>query len=177
MKEEIWKEIFINPRYEVSTYGKVRSIDRTIGITEDENRFYKSRIMKSYTPKNRYEQVNLAGDVRTVHSLVATAFVDKPISDIKLEVNHIDFDKTNNYYENLEWVTHVENIKIRHESGRSAKGSKNGASKLKEEDISVIRQLILKGYTYKVIAKRYNVGITTIYNVNKNSNYWKHLNV
>lgn len=40
--------------------------------------------------------------------MVAETFLRKP-NDPTITVNHIDFDKTNNKVENLEWVTSSEN--------------------------------------------------------------------
>jgi hypothetical protein len=57
-----------------------------------------------------------------VHRLVALLFVDKPerhkeISFDELQVNHIDGDKLNNVWDNLEWVTGEENMKHAREHG------------------------------------------------------------
>lgn len=43
-----------------------------------------------------------------VHRLVAIAFINRNID--WLQVNHIDWDHSNNYVSNLEWVTIYENI-------------------------------------------------------------------
>ena len=50
------------------------------------------------------------------HILVCNCFVGlKPGPDY--QVNHKDFYRNNNYYENLEWLTLVENVKYSHQAG------------------------------------------------------------
>lgn len=51
-----------------------------------------------------------------VHILVAKAFVSNP--DSKPEVNHKDFDRRNPNADNLEWVTHKENVEYSYSAGR-----------------------------------------------------------
>ena len=44
-----------------------------------------------------------------IHRLVAETFIDNP--NKKEQVNHKDFNKSNNIVENLEWVSKIENLK------------------------------------------------------------------
>ena len=74
---------------------------------------YKSnKFLKPILTRNGYCQVNLYKDGKIkreyIHRLVAFAFLDNPnnLSD----VNHIDEDKTNNNVNNLEWLSHKDNI-------------------------------------------------------------------
>lgn len=60
-----------------------------------------------------------------VHRLIAMAFVPNPLG-LK-EVNHIDGNKENNHYSNLEWCTRSYNISHCYKLGfRSSKGERNG---------------------------------------------------
>lgn len=98
--EEIWVVIEDWPNYEVSNRGQIFSIPR-------------NRVLK-ISLNDGYPHVNLNnGDFwrfLPVHRLVAFAFVDGWFEGAV--VNHKDGIKTNNYAENLEWVTHGE--KMRH---------------------------------------------------------------
>lgn len=70
------------------------------------------RAMKQSIGSHGYKVVNLRIDGKSslccVHRLVAIAHIDA-IEDKPL-VNHIDGNKLNNHRDNLEWVTHSENI-------------------------------------------------------------------
>jgi hypothetical protein len=68
--------------------------------------------MKQYSDKDGYALVNKSVRGKTinfkVHRLVAEIYIPNP--ENKRCVNHIDGNKTNNKVENLEWVTHSENM-------------------------------------------------------------------
>lgn len=46
-----------------------------------------------------------------IHQIVARQFINNDDKEHKVQVNHIDGDKTNNHVENLEWVTAKENMR------------------------------------------------------------------
>ena len=97
---EIWKSILdYEGLYEVSNYGRVRSVYR-----------YK-RILKPMISNSGYERVDLFKNKNrkqfSVHRLVALTFIDNP--EGKEIVNHKDENKLNNHMDNLEWVTNKEN--------------------------------------------------------------------
>lgn len=65
------------------------------------------------------------------------------------EVNHKDFDRMNYNADNLEWITHVENIKYSAQNNpewtKSRQGIKNGRATFTEEKVKNIRNLYDNG--------------------------------
>ena len=119
--EELWKQIDgYEGYYEVSNTGLVRSIGRNV-IRSDGVVHHRVGKNKKPTPnKDGYLTVKLSKngvDTRvTIHSLVAAAFVDGYFDGA--EVNHKDFNRTNNNASNLEWVSHGDNVRYTIEAGR-----------------------------------------------------------
>ena len=110
--KEIWKAIAgYEGLYEVSNFGRVRSIDRYVPHKTFGKKFCKGYMMATHINNAGYVTVNLCKINRyrsfDIHRLVAIAFLDNP--DGLPEVNHIDENKKNNHVENLEWVTKSEN--------------------------------------------------------------------
>lgn len=72
--------------------------------------------------KSGYYEIALKDDegikhYALIHRLVAEAFCPKPDEEDDLEVNHIDGNKGNNCADNLEWITHGENLRHAYETG------------------------------------------------------------
>ena len=104
MKEE-WKQVELDTRYEVSTYGRVRSNIR------------KGRILKQVN-QNGYRAVTIKGKLIKIHRLVAMAFLDlTPSSPRNIVVMHLDDDKTNNLLSNLSVARQYENMSYRSKRG------------------------------------------------------------
>lgn len=127
--EEIWKDIEgYEGLYQVSNLGRVKSFYAKNGRLS-----IQSHILKPKIDKYGYLKLTLCKDKNykyvTVHRLVATTFIDN--LENKPEVNHKDGNKLNNYVNNLEWVTGLENIHHAFDTGLTKKTPLNNPKSIK----------------------------------------------
>lgn len=130
---EIWRPIVGFERaYEVSNLGNVRSLDRVILKSNGVLQRRKGRTCNLNTDADGYITVKLNSNgtskTRRVHRLVYEAFCGHIGADI--EIDHIDFDRANNAIENLQALTHTENVARTVLAGRNyaAQNYMNGPS-------------------------------------------------
>tara|TARA_R110000851_G_C12968055_1_gene555022 strand:- start:322 stop:876 length:555 start_codon:yes stop_codon:yes gene_type:complete len=100
--------------YEASKDGSLRSIDRFVKSKPKGVEFLrkiKGKLLSSFDNGNGYQYVTTSVDGvkrnKYVHRLIAEAFCLR--SSGCNEVNHINGDKSDNIFKNLEWVTSKEN--------------------------------------------------------------------
>lgn len=113
--EELWRPVYgFVGFYEMSTRGRVNSVDRYVD-NQGGKYHVKERILKPDILRNGYLRVRLANNgVITnclVHRLVAMTFPDlvdwtedakgRPFEE--LTINHLNEDKSDNRVENLQW--------------------------------------------------------------------------
>lgn len=123
MKFETWKPIKgFEDRYAISNLGRVKAIKRYMDSNKPNARksIMPERIMKSrHANKNKYQRIQLFDGSKhrdlLIHRLVAEAFVPNP--DNKPYVDHLDGNKTNNVWTNLEFVTMAENNQRAYDTG------------------------------------------------------------
>lgn len=102
---EIWRPVIgWEDCYMVSDHGNVMRIKSARGTL-------KNRMLKPFFTRYGYLCVKLSDgekqDDALVHRLVAKAFLPNPLN--KEFVDHIDCNRTNNFVDNLRWVTMLEN--------------------------------------------------------------------
>lgn len=116
---EIWKGIVgFEDFYEVSNFGNVNSLSRTILRNGKYPFTKKGKKINPSKDKNGYLRVSLSrygkAKTRNVHQLVAESFLNHIPSRFKLVVNHINLNKLDNRVENLEIITARENSNKKH---------------------------------------------------------------
>ena len=155
---EIWKDAKgYEGLYKISNHGEVWSErkQRLLKKGKSATGYYKVVLYKNKKHKNF-----------DIHRLVAINFINNPLE--KPCVNHMDENKTNNHYSNLEWCTykennnHARNLKLY----PILKSEKSPKSKLCLNDVLNIRKYCSNNIKErKEFAKKYNVSQRTIYDV------------
>src|SRR5690606_37179602 len=122
-----------------------------------------------------------------VHRLVALAFLEPPNQELIEEmsklsygvvpVNHIDGNKENNHYSNLEWCSHSQNSKHAIDLGltKVMRVVNNPLSKLSEDQIAYIRKNYIPYDSEcgcRGLARRFNIHHTTISAIVRNKTYY-----
>jgi len=106
---EIWLPIPGHRYYQVSNFGRVKSISRIIKGKNGGCRHWPEKILTPIVMDNGYLSLRLndTGIITCVliHRMVCLAFHPNP----KEYVNHKDGNKANNHADNLEWATPTEN--------------------------------------------------------------------
>ena len=136
--------------YRIYPDGRIYSefVNRFISATKDSVGYLQNTLVDDF------------GNRKTIknHVLVASAFIPRVIN--KPEVNHKDFNKSNNNVENLEWCDRKYNMKYNY-THRENRRVKN-LSPLTEEQVLLIPEMINNGFSIKLIAKLLRVGHVTI---------------
>lgn len=154
---ERWKAVLGSEgAYEVSDFGRVRSLDRVIDSFAPSARGYPKRVrgkmLKPQLHSGGYLQAGLGLDVgtRLIHVLVLEAFVGP--APAGAEGSHVDGCKANCCLTNLQWETHQSNVDRRVVHGTNPVGERNGMRVLTEQEAREIRRRAESGEPYASIA-------------------------
>lgn len=170
--EEEWRSVVgYEDRYEVSSFGRVRSVYR------ESPRLLRPGKDGPNSGRIPYFLVNLSPPTRgksfRVHLLVAEAFLGpRPLG---MECSHEDGDSTNNAASNLAWRTRSENHQLKRVHGTMLAGERHHQAKLTAEQVRGIRALGEKtSLPHRVIAGLYEISRQQIQRILSGEN-WKAL--
>ena len=162
--KEIWNIIHGYSDYQISNYGRVKSL-----------KFNRELILKPII-SDGYRTVGLDGVFPVkIGRLVLLTFIG-PCPE-GMEVSHLNGNKLDDRLRSLIWETHWDNMqrRIPSEIPPNFKGDKNPMAKLKNEDIIKIRKLLrMQKYTQEDIAYKFNVQPMNISRIKRNKR-WKHI--
>lgn len=133
-------------------------------ITEEGNvistKFKRKRVLRLHKGNSGYLKVTFSTNGKSknymIHSLVAKYFIgERPEG---YQINHIDGNKINNNWRNLEYVTQYENMKHAVEKGlhKAISGEEHYSAKLKDYEVNDIRLLYMKNKA-QILAYLYGV--------------------
>lgn len=165
---EVWRPVRETCGYEVSSLGRVRSLDRVVRYIDGRTNFRPGQILK-LSMSSGYPAVNIKGRRRRVHVLVAETFHGPRPNG--LECCHRDDDRTNNRADNLYWGTHAQNLKDASENGKMPIGEDHPSRKLTIELVEHIIERLDQGESQSSIARSLSIGQTTVSAI-KNGKIW-----
>lgn len=155
--------------YEVSILGRVRSLTH---VSEWFNghcvcqKTIKGIILRGTISKDGYINVTVSRKRYFIHRLVASAFIE---GDKTMEVNHKNGIKFDNRIENLEYLSHIDNMRHAVNSGLIKNGLYNNfkgnvkKKRFNDAQVAEIRSLYhSKRYKQKELALMYNTHKDTI---------------
>lgn len=162
---EVWKDLVgLEDYYKISTFGNV--------FSKRSNKIIKPALLE-----NGYlrVQTKLNGNIIRfrVHKAVAETFV-KLKRDDQMYVNHINGDKQDNHYLNLEWCTLSENQTHARATGLHPMKYEKESRKLSDEDVRFIRENLTKRckkHGIAGLAKMFKVSKSTIIKLLKGKIY------
>jgi hypothetical protein len=170
---EHWKvlklsHLDITEKYAISDHGRVKSFkchEKGKIINCSVIRGYKAIVVKLSSGK--YTSLYL-------HKLVAELFLERAFLLQKFVI-HKDYDKSNNNYQNLYWVT-FQTMNAHQKLNPNNKVLKVNHAKLSEEEVKTIKLKLKKNVNVLLLAKKYGITHTQVYRI-KNGQNWKHVNV
>lgn len=150
---------------------------------EEDGRVYSyssNKYMKTSIDKDGYITISLRNTLGGyshfgIHRLLMITYF--PINNMEeMTVNHIDGNKFNNSFNNLEWVTANENTRLAHKTKyNNTVGENHGKAKLTEEQAKRVIKLLKEGKGTKEIRKEIPFITKNMVSQIKHNRTWKHL--
>lgn len=148
----------------------------SIRETEQQMKDLKTALSKKFKSDLKERTINYHS---LVHKLVANYFLKKPLHGQTI-VGHLDYDKLNNLFSNLKWMTPEENYK--HQKGspfvieekierRHRRKENSKSTKLSVTKVMLLKKLLNLKTPMKQLVKQFKVTETQIYRIKRGENW------
>lgn len=157
---EEWRPIPSAAGYEVSSLGRIRSVERTVITSKGHARRYKSRPI-SASSFNQYGHAKFMahdhGQTRPVyvHQAIAEAFIGSCPEGML--ATHRDGCPEHNLLGNIRYATPTENQADRRRHGTHLEGERHPMSKLRLSQVQEIRRRVAAGEPKQLIAESFQI--------------------
>ncbi len=163
-----------NCTYAISNFGRIKSVHKKTG---------RENLLKGAVVNRGLRILNVKlADSSTgyayVHRFVAEQFLDRPSEEHDCVI-HVDFDKDNNKWNNLKWVTEAEWKAHVQQSPKYKQGREKRAKsyKLTEAKVRIMKKMLAnKQNKRKIIARKFDVSESLVRRIEKGQ-YWSHVKV
>ena len=119
-------EVWVTYKYsdystiEVSNFGNVKKEGRELNKRINHDGYFIVALNKGKKKNGWDDYANVF-----VHRLVMCAFIDERFYKDGWEVNHKDYNRQNNHVDNLEWITHADNVRYSVCNRKNIEGENN----------------------------------------------------
>ena len=169
IEDEEWRRIpWADKHYEVSNYGRIKSYV----YNKDEGKIVRPGNIRGFLSVSF--RTNGKTKSHLVHKITAELFIKKD-NDEQDTVIHLDWNKQNNHFTNLKWVTKDEAYKRmfrRIQENRRKSGKKIvTSSKLKPEDVRLLKSMLKRGVKQNIIAKLFSISEMQVTRIKRGENW------
>ena len=188
---EVWKTHPIFANYEISDFGSVRSLPRTVRCRGGKTRVSPGKIFRCNSKPDGYVDVVLCVNGKRhecrVSRLVLETFVG--LAPTGMVARHLDGSRANNRVGNLAWGTPAENSAdmvahgtaargdrngMRLHPNSTSKGEKNGSARITARHVLYARKLLECNFTVRDVMEELGISKTQAFRI-KNRESWAHI--
>lgn len=175
--EEVWLPApGYEGRYELSSFGRVRSLPR-VEVSTKGRRVVRGGFLSPGRNKDGYLVISLASEGKrrtmTLHRLVCRAFHGEP-TILHREAAHLDGSRTNARASNLKWVSKRENHFHKRLHGTHGAGEAHPRAKLTEVTVRLALEKLAEGWTCREVGLLFGVSTSAVEDLRKRKN-WRHV--
>ncbi|MDB5202187.1 MAG: hypothetical protein JWQ27_1596 [Ferruginibacter sp.] len=155
----------------LGTLKKQKAIDDSTELLTSLKKSLKQKTLEDIKHRTIYYQ-------SLIHRLVAAYFVTRPDENHTV-VAHLDYDKLNNHYRNLKWMTLEENrihqfsspYVIAEKKSRQENISSRKSTKLTVTKVMLLKKLLSQNKPIKTLVKQFKITETQILRIKRGENW------